>query len=65
MDRASALAAALLIDGWFDCTTAQSADRATSLWSLVGEVSAAALFFWLAASTLRSITAGPSPRVVR
>lgn len=44
----TATAVLLLMDGWFDCLTANSHDLAQSVLSLGGEIPAAAFFFWLA-----------------
>jgi hypothetical protein len=48
----------LLVDGWFDVTTARYRDIDTSLWFLTIELPLAALMFWIARRIyLRLVTA--------
>lgn len=49
----TALATLLVADAWFDCLTANAADRPLSLLSLAGELPAAACYFWIAGNLAR------------
>jgi hypothetical protein len=47
----------LLVDAWFDVTTARFSDVDTALWFLALEIPLALLMFWLAARIYRRLTA--------
>lgn len=46
----------LLVDAWFDVTTARFSDVDTALWFLAVEVPLALMMFWLAARIYRRLT---------
>ncbi len=51
----SMLAVLFILDAWFDCITANRADRKLSLASLIVEIPAAAFFLWIALTESRRV----------